>query len=97
MIELVMEFIVVSIISIITVIVIGGIMLIADIKIANQTEKSIEKRYVYTILGRKPPSNTVVFKFVESDTKLTYQEIKNKFPSVEIMSIDVLDKKKGKF
>lgn len=72
------------------------------------TEKPIEepveeKRYVYVIFGQdlpskyKKPFSEVRCKYVESDTKLTYQELKDKFPSIEIMSINKLDRKTGKF
>lgn len=67
------------------------------------TEEPIEeKRYVYVILGKcslgkYPLSNEIRFHYIESDTKLTYQEIKDKFPSTEIMSINKLDRKTGKF
>lgn len=72
------------------------------------TEKPIEKpveekRYVYVIFGQDQPSKykkpfpEVRCKYVESDTKLTYQELKDKFPSIEIMSINKLDRKTGKF
>ena len=56
-----------------------------------------EKRYVYVILGRIPPFNKIEFKYIESDTKLTYKQLKNKNLNFEIMSINVLDKKTGKF
>lgn len=62
-----------------------------------------EKRYVYVIFGQDSPSKykktfpEVRCKYIESDTKLTYQELKDKFPSIEIMSINKLDRKTGKF
>jgi hypothetical protein len=97
------EFII-GIVTVITMIAIGCIIEFADKKIMKniyQTEKpienTVEKRYVYTILGRELPSNLVLFKIIENDTKLTYQQIKDKFPSVEILSINVLDKNTGKF
>lgn len=52
-----------------------------------------EKRYVYVIFGQDQPSKykkpfpEVRCKYIESDTKLTYQELKDKFPSIEIMGI----------
>ena len=68
------------------------------------TEKPTEeKRYVYVIFGKDLPSKSklpyaeVRCKYVESDIKLTYQELKDKFPSIEIMSINKLDRKTGKF
>lgn len=67
------------------------------------TEKPTEeKRYVYVVLGKYPPSkypipNEITFNYVESDTELTYQELKDKFPSIEIMGINKLDRKTGKF
>jgi hypothetical protein len=59
--------------------------------------KPIEKRYIYTILGRETPHNSITFRYIKSDTKLTYQQIKDKFPSIEVMGINILDTKTGKF
>lgn len=74
-------------------------MLIADIRSVNKIIKDTDTstaRYIYTILGKSPTSK-VEFYSTESDTKLTYQEIKDKFPSTKIMNINVLDTKEGKF
>ena len=60
-------------------------------------QRPTEKRYVYVILGRIPPFNKIEFKYMESDTKLTYKQLKNKNLNFEIMSINVLDRKTGKF
>ncbi len=80
-------------------IIICVVMMIADIKTVNKVIKDTDistARYIYTVLG-KSPTSAVEFYFTESDTKLTYQEIKDKFPSTKIMSINVLDTKEGKF
>ena len=75
-----------------------------DIKTHNKSvvsttefQRPTEKRYVYVILGRIPPFNKIEFKYIESDTKLTYKQLKNKNLNFEIMSINVLDRKTGKF
>ena len=101
---MVKDIIIVLIASFITIFVIVVAFLISDTKTYNKSVVSTtefqcptEKRYMYVILGRIPPYNTVKFTNIESDTKLTYQQIKNKNPNFEIMSINVLDKKTGKF
>lgn len=80
-------------------IIICVVMMIADMRSVNKIIKDTDTstaRYIYTILG-KSPTNKVEFYSTESDTKLTYQEIKDKLPSTKIMSISVLDTKEGKF
>ncbi len=84
---------------ILLLIIICVIMMIADIRSANKVIRDTDestKRYIYTILGKSPTSK-VEFYSTESDTKLTYQEIKDKFPSTKVMIISVLDTKEGKF
>ncbi len=92
------DIIIVPIILIIFIIV-CVVMMITDIRSVNKVIKDTDTstaRYIYTVLG-KTPTNGVEFKYIESDTKLTYQEIKDKFSSIKIMSINVLDTKEGKF
>ena len=91
--------------SFITIFVIVVVFMISDdIKTHNKLvvsttefQRPTEKRYVYVILGRIPPFNKIEFKYMESDTKLTYKQLKNKNLNFEIMSINVLDRKTGKF
>lgn len=101
---MVKDIIIVLIASFITIFVIVVAFLISDTKTYNKSfvsttefQRPKEKRYVYVILGRIPPCNTVKFTNIESDTKLTYQQLKRKSPNFEIMSINVLDRKTGKF
>lgn len=80
-------------------IIICVVMMIADIRSVNKTIKDADTstaRYIYTILG-KTSTNGVIFRYTETDTKLTYQEIKDKFTDIKVMSINVLDTKEGKF
>ena len=98
---MVKDIIIVLIASFITIFVIIVTFIINDTKnklVVSTTEfqRPKEKRYVYVILGRIPPYNMVKFTNIESDTKLTYQQLKRKSP-FEIMSINVLDRKTGKF
>lgn len=100
------DIIILLIASFITIFVIVVVFIISDdIKTYNKSvvvsttefQRPTEKRYMYVILGRIPPLNRIEFKYIESDTKLTYQQLKDKNPNFEIMSINVLDKKTGKF
>ena len=99
---MVKDIIIVLIASFITIFVIIVTFIINDTKnklVVSTTEfqRPTEKRYVYVILGRIPPFNKIEFKYIESDTKLTYKQLKNKNLNFEIMSINVLDRKTGKF
>lgn len=101
---MVKDIIIVLIASFITIFVIIVAFIINDTKTHNKSvvsttefQRPKEKRYMYVILGRIPPCNTVKFTNIESDTKLTYQQLKRKNPNFEIMSINVLDRKTGKF
>ena len=100
------DIIILLIASFITIFVIVVVFIVSDdIKTYNKSvvvsttefQRPTEKRYVYVILGRIPPCNTVKFTNIESDSKLTYQQLKRKNPNFEIMSINVLDRKTGKF
>lgn len=84
-------------IVILLLIIICVVMMIADIRSVNINKiDTPTKRYIYTILG-KSSTNGVLFRYRETDTKLTYQEIKDSFPDMKVMSISVLDTKEGKF
>lgn len=84
---------------ILLLIIICVVMMIADIRSVNKIIRDTDeptKRYIYTILG-KSSTNGVLFRYRETDTKLTYQEIKDSFSDMKVMSISVLDTKEGKF
>lgn len=100
------DIIILLIVSFITIFVIVVAFIISDdinthnksvVLSTTECQRPTEKRYVYVILGRIPPFNRIEFKYIESDTKLTYQQLKDKNPNFEIMSINVLDRKTGKF
>lgn len=90
---------------IIIFVLVVGFIIVDDIKTNNKSvvsttefQRPKEKRYMYVILGRRTlPFNMIEFRYIESDTKLTYRQLKNKNPNLEIMSINVLDRKTGKF
>ena len=89
---------------IIIIVLVVGFIIVDDIKtnkmVVSTTEfqRPKEKRYMYVILGKRTSLfNTIEFRYIESDTKLTYRQLKNKNPNLEIMSINVLDRKTGKF
>ena len=98
------DIIILLIASFITIFVIVVVFIISDnikhnksVVSTTESQRPTEKRYIYVILGRIPPCNRIEFKYIESDTKLTYKQLKNKNPNFEIMSINVLDRKTGKF